>query len=112
MSRPLRVAMLTHSTLPRGGVVHAMSLSEALEDLGVQTVLHAPDFAGRGFFRKPRCAAIAFPIEPASRDTADMVEQRIADYVCWFRRPENSAHALRQLLPNPRCSTRPQCALR
>jgi hypothetical protein len=24
--------MLTHSTLPRGGVVHAMSLSEALED--------------------------------------------------------------------------------
>ena len=32
MSRPLRVAMLTHSTLPRGGVVHAMSLSEALDD--------------------------------------------------------------------------------
>ena len=56
MSRPLRVAMLTHSTLPRGGVVHAMNLSEALEDLGVETVLHAPDSAGRGFFRKPRCA--------------------------------------------------------
>ena len=89
MSRPLRVAMLTHSTLPRGGVVHAMSLSEALEDLGVETVLHAPDSAGRGFFRKPRCAAIAFPVEPASRDTADMVEQRIDDYVRWFRRPEN-----------------------
>ena len=64
MSRPLRVAMLTHSTLPRGGVVHAMSLSEALEELGVQTVLHAPDAAGRGFFRKARCAAIAFPVDP------------------------------------------------
>ncbi len=89
MSRPLRVAMLTHSTLPRGGVVHAMSLSEALEDLGVETVLHAPDAAGCGFFRKPRCAAIAFPVEPAPRDTADMVEQRIDDYLRWFRRPEN-----------------------
>ena len=89
MSRPLRVAMLTHSTLPRGGVVHAMSLCEALEDLGVETVLHAPDSAGRGFFRKPRCDAIAFPVEPAPRQTADMVEQRIDDYLRWFRRPEN-----------------------
>jgi hypothetical protein len=50
MSRPLRIAMLTHSTLPRGGVVHAMNLSEALEDLGVQAVLHAllPHAALRG----------------------------------------------------------------
>ena len=89
MSRPLRVAMLTHSTLPRGGVVDAMSLSEALEDLGIEIVLHAPDSAGRGFFRKPRCAAITFPVKPAPREAADMVEQRIDDYVRWFRRPEN-----------------------
>ncbi len=89
MTRPLRIAMLTHSVLPRGGVVHAMSLSKALEDLGLETVLHAPDATGRGFFRKPGCTAIAFPVEPASRDTADMVEQRIEDYVRWFRRPEN-----------------------
>jgi glycosyltransferase-like protein len=89
VSRPLRVAMLTHSTSPRGGVVHAMSLSEALEDLGVETVLHAPDSEERGFFRKPRCAAIAFPVEPARRETADMVEQRIDDCVRYFRRPEN-----------------------
>ena len=54
MSRPFRIAMLTHSTLPRGGVVHAMSLSETLDALGYQSVLHAPDAAGRGFFRKPR----------------------------------------------------------
>jgi glycosyltransferase-like protein len=89
MSRPLRVAMLTHSTLPRGGVVHAMCLSEALDGLGLETTLHAPDAAGRGFFREPRCAAIAFPVEPAPPRTADMVEQRIGDYLRWFRRPEN-----------------------
>ncbi len=89
MSRPLRIAMLTHSTLPRGGVVHAMSLSEALDALGVETVLHAPDASGCGFFRNPRCAAIAFPVDPPPPQTADMVEQRIDDYVRWFRRPEN-----------------------
>ena len=89
MRRPARVAMLTHSTLPRGGVVHAMCLSEALGALGFETTLHAPDAGGRGFFREPRCAAIAFPVEPAPRQTADMVEQRIDDYLRWFRRPEN-----------------------
>ena len=89
MSRPLRLAMLTHSTNPRGGVVHAMSLCEALNGLGVETVLHAPDAGGGGFFRKPRCAAIPFPVGPTPRDTADMVVQRIDDYVRWFRRPEN-----------------------
>jgi glycosyltransferase-like protein len=89
MNRPLRVAMLTHSTLPRGGVVHAMSLSEALDALGIQTVLHAPDSAGRGFFRELRCAAITIAVDPAPAQTADMVEQRIDDYVRWFRRPEN-----------------------
>ncbi len=89
MSRPLRLAMLTHSTIPRGGVVHAMCLSEALDEIGVKTTLHAPDAAGRGFFRQPRCATIAFPVEPAPRETADMVEQRIGDYLRWFRRPKN-----------------------
>ena len=89
MNRPLRVAMLTHSTPPRGGVVHAMCLSEALDELGVETTLHTPDAAGRRFFREPRCAAIALPVEPAPSQTADMVEQRIDDYVRWFRRPEN-----------------------
>jgi glycosyltransferase-like protein len=94
MSRALRVAMLTHSTLPRGGVVHAMCLSEALDGLGVETTLHAPDATGSGFFRKPRCAAIAFPVKPAPPQTADMVEQRIGDYVRWFRRPENRSFDL------------------
>jgi glycosyltransferase-like protein len=94
VSPPLRVAILTHSTLPRGGVVHAMNLSEALGDLGVETVLHAPDATGCGFFRKPRCAAIAFPVEPARRETTDMVEQRIDDYIRWFRRPENGGFDL------------------
>lgn len=81
--------MLAHSTLPRGGVVHAMNLAEALTAEGVEAVLHAPDAGGDGFFRKAACATRAFPVAPAPRDMTAMVEQRIADYVAWFERAEN-----------------------
>jgi glycosyltransferase-like protein len=80
--------MLAHSTNPRGGVVHAMQLSEALEDLGQTVVLHAPDAAGKGFFREARCQTRAFRVAPAMADMTDMVEQRIADYVRHFEPPE------------------------
>src|SRR5438270_539804 len=88
MTRPLRIAMLAHSTNPRGGVIHAMNLSEALVALGHQAALHAPD-AGGGFFRACACDTVLVPGAPALADTFAMVEQRIADYVAWFRRPEN-----------------------
>ena len=81
--------MLAHSTLPRGGVVHAMSLAEALTAEGVEAVLHAPDASGAGFFRKAACETRAFPVAPAPRDMTAMVERRIADYVAWFERQEN-----------------------
>lgn len=82
--RPLRIAMLTHSTNPRGGVVHAMQLAEALTALGHRVVLHAPDARGKGFFRKPCCQTACFPVEPAASDMTTMVEQRIEDYVQYF----------------------------
>jgi glycosyltransferase-like protein len=88
MSRPLRIAILAHSTLPRGGVVHAMSLSEALTALGARAALHAPDASGAGFFRDAACELSPFPVAPAPRGTAEMVERRIADYLDWFRRPD------------------------
>jgi glycosyltransferase-like protein len=81
MTRPLRIAMLTHSTNPRGGVVHALQLSEALTALGHDVVLHAPDSKGEGFFRPARCKTNPFPVAPAPRDTFAMIEQRIAEYV-------------------------------
>lgn len=84
MIRPLRIAMLTHSTNPRGGVVHAMHLCEALTALGHEVTLHAPDAKGTGFFRKPVCGTACFPVPAAPPDMADMVEQRIADYVRHF----------------------------
>jgi glycosyltransferase-like protein len=87
MTRP-RVAMLTHSTNPRGGVVHALQLSEALTALGAATVLHAPDASGAGFFRAPRCDARVLTVDPAQGGFAERVAARIADYVGWFSRAE------------------------
>jgi glycosyltransferase-like protein len=80
----MRVAMLAHSVNPRGGVVHAMSLSEALGDLGVEAVLHAPDASGRGFFREPRCESVSFPVASPHEGFRERVAQRIEDYVSWF----------------------------
>lgn len=84
MSQPLRVAMLAHSTNPRGGVVHAMQLSEALAAIGHQAALHAPDAKGSGFFRKARCGTVCIPARPAPADMTAMVEQRIEEYVAHF----------------------------
>ncbi|KGD96588.1 MSMEG_0565 family glycosyltransferase [Rhizobium sp. YS-1r] len=87
MIRPLRIAMLAHSTNPRGGVVHAMQLSEALTILGHEVVLHAPDAKGTGFFRTPACGTMCIPVEPAPADMTAMVERRISDYVRHFESP-------------------------
>ncbi|MBF2714462.1 MSMEG_0565 family glycosyltransferase [Agrobacterium vitis] len=89
MISPLRIAMLTHSTNPRGGVVHAMQLSEALTALGHAVTLHAPDPKGAGFFRPPACDTACFPVPPAPANMTAMVEQRIADYISHFEQAEN-----------------------
>ncbi|WP_186424268.1 MULTISPECIES: MSMEG_0565 family glycosyltransferase [unclassified Pannonibacter] len=85
MSRSLRIAMLTHSTNPRGGVVHAMQVSEALAALGHQVTLFAPDASGKGFFRQPKVRMEAFAVPQAPAGMTDMVEQRIRDYTAFFR---------------------------
>jgi glycosyltransferase-like protein len=51
--RRLRIAMLTYSLRPRGGVVHALEVSEALARRGHDVVLMALGPPGEGFFRAP-----------------------------------------------------------
>jgi glycosyltransferase-like protein len=88
MSR-LRVAILTHSTSPRGGVVHALELGDALVRLGHEAVVHAPDPRGAGFFRGTLCQTVSIPAEPSGTDVAAMVRHRVADYVRYFEREAN-----------------------
>lgn len=84
MTHSLRIAMLAHSANPRGGVVHALELSEALKAIGHEVTLHAPDARGTGFFRSTSCNTVAIPVAPAKPDITAMVEQRIDDYVDYF----------------------------
>lgn len=69
----LSIGILTHSTNPRGGVVHGMALAEALCDAGHEATLIAPDAGGEGFFRTPRCAVRCIPV-PEVRDLSARVE--------------------------------------
>lgn len=80
----LRIAILTHSINPRGGVVHALALADALAELGHRPVVHAPDPTGKGFFRGSVAATRSVPASLASGDVAAMVEMRIGDYVRHF----------------------------
>jgi glycosyltransferase-like protein len=51
--RPLRIAMLTYSLRPRGGVVHALEISEALARRGHDVELIALGPPEERFFREP-----------------------------------------------------------
>jgi glycosyltransferase-like protein len=83
-ARRLRIAMLTHSTNPRGSVVHALALADALVELGHDVLVHAPDPASAGFFRATRCRTVSVPARPVAGDLFALVEARIADYLAYF----------------------------
>jgi glycosyltransferase-like protein len=77
----VRVALLTYSTKPRGGVVHTLCLAEALADLGVDvTVWSLARGDDRSFFRPvdPRVAVrlIEFPDRP-DEPVADRIVRSI-----------------------------------
>ncbi len=90
MKRALRIAILAHSTNPRGGVVHALELGDALTRLGHNATVFAPDVTGTGFFRATLCATSCVAASSVGRrDVPAMVETRIAEYVRHFERTEN-----------------------
>ena len=84
MKPRLRIAILAHSTNPRGGVVHALELGDALCRIGHEATVHAPDVSGAGFFRSTRCATVSVAASPVGRDVTAMVETRVADYLRHF----------------------------
>jgi glycosyltransferase-like protein len=84
-ARALRIAILAHSTNPRGGVVHALELGDALTRLGHEAVVHAPTANEAGFFRKTACDTMLVEATEAGPSMRDLIETRIADYVRHFR---------------------------
>lgn len=80
MAPPLSIGLFTYSTRPRGSVVHAACLAEALSALGHEVTLYALCKPGDGFFRRVRCALRLIPAGPALSSTDDLVRQRIAEF--------------------------------
>jgi len=76
----LSVGIFTYSTKPRGSVVHAACLAEALQRRGAQVTLYALSKAGDGFFRPLSCDLRLLPAEPAPSDVDALIRQRIAEF--------------------------------
>jgi len=75
--RPLRVALLTHSLRPRGGVVHTLELAEALRRRGhVPTVIAAAE-PGEQPFREALHEMALIRLPALGRDLVGQVRQRI-----------------------------------
>ncbi|WP_428375658.1 MSMEG_0565 family glycosyltransferase [Lichenicoccus sp.] len=76
----LRVGILAHSTNPRGGVVHALNLAEALTARGIEATLLAPATPGASLFRAPQCRTLLIPAAPvAQAGTETLVRTRRAE---------------------------------
>jgi len=84
-SQPLRIALLTHSVNPRGGVVHTLELAQALHAAGHQVTVMAPAAPGQRFFRPLNCAVELAPVAGKPTDMAEMVGSRIAAYVAHLK---------------------------
>jgi glycosyltransferase-like protein len=77
----LRVAMLTYSVKPRGGVVHAIAVAEALAARGHAVDLFAVGPPGAAFFRAP---AVPARVIPNTSDEPDF-DARIAATIAAYR---------------------------
>lgn len=105
MPEALRIALLTHSLNPRGGVVHTLELAEALHDAGHEVTVIAPALPGQTLFRPLRCALEAVPVGPAPTELAEMVEDRVTALVAHLAqriagRPFDVMHAQDSLTGN------------
>jgi glycosyltransferase-like protein len=79
-TRPLRIAMLTYSLRPRGGVVHALEVSEALARRGHDVELMALGRPGERFFREPGVTARIVRYEPLEGPFDQRIEAMVASY--------------------------------
>ena len=76
----MRIALLTHSVNPRGGVVHTLELARALHDGGHAVTVFAPAQAGQRLFRAVPFDVELVPVGPVPKDLHEMVGTRIAAF--------------------------------
>ncbi|HWZ88229.1 MAG TPA: MSMEG_0565 family glycosyltransferase [Polyangiaceae bacterium] len=76
----LSVGIFTYSSKPRGSVVHAAYLAEALERRGARAMLYALAKPGDVFYRPLSCELRLIPAEAAPSEMDALIRQRIAEF--------------------------------
>ncbi len=71
------VGIFTYSTRPRGSVVHACHLAEALGQRGHEVTLYALSKAGDELYRPLSCEVVLLPAGPAPQDPDALIRQRV-----------------------------------
>jgi glycosyltransferase-like protein len=77
---PLRIALLTHSVNPRGGVVHTLELASALQAAGHAVTIIATAMPAQRLFRDTACDVELIGVPDATGSTAEIVGTRINAY--------------------------------
>ncbi|HET9933424.1 MAG TPA: MSMEG_0565 family glycosyltransferase [Polyangiaceae bacterium] len=75
----LSIGIFTYSTRPRGSVVHACALAEALTDAGHDVTLYALSKANDDWYRSLRCRSVLIPAEAAPADADALIAQRVEE---------------------------------
>jgi glycosyltransferase-like protein len=78
--KPLRIAMLTYSLRPRGGVVHALEVAAALARRGHDVELIALGRPGERFFREPEVPYRIVRHEPAGAPFDERIRTMLEAY--------------------------------
>jgi glycosyltransferase-like protein len=73
----MRVALLTYSTKPRGGVVHTLNLAEALAAAGAEVTVWTLGRGGDSGFFRPVDPTVHLEVVPFAPDDTETVGQRI-----------------------------------
>jgi glycosyltransferase-like protein len=80
----MSVGLFTYSTRPRGSVVHAVCLGEALTRAGHDATVYALGKAGTTLYRRAACHVVVFPAREAPADADALVRQRIGEFLGGF----------------------------
>jgi glycosyltransferase-like protein len=80
----LSVGIFTYSTKPRGSVVHAGALAEALTRDGHDVTVYALGKSGQGLYRPLACAVEIIPAGDAPSEADALIRQRIAEFASGF----------------------------
>ena len=86
MAAVLSIGMLTYSTKPRGSVVVAACLAEALSRTGHDVTLYALGKSGSGFYRSVDCRLEVIAAREAPPSMEELIRQRTREFVAGLER--------------------------